>query len=40
MEKGVLRKDFNTNSQHTQRGNKIVNSGFNKIGDIARKPIK
>jgi len=40
MDEHVLRKDFHMNAQHTQGGNKIVNVGFKKLGDIPREPLK
>jgi len=40
MVKGVPRKDFHMNAQHTQWGNKIANLGFKKVGDNPREPLK
>jgi hypothetical protein len=40
MTKGFQRKDYPSNTQHAQGGNKPVNLGFKKIVDSPREPLK
>jgi len=40
MEKGFQRKDYHSNTPNTQRGIKLVNVGFKKVGDIPIEPLK
>jgi hypothetical protein len=40
MTKGFKRKEYPSNTQHTQGGNKLVNFGFKKVGDNSREPLK
>jgi hypothetical protein len=40
MEKGFQRKDYHSNTQNAQGGNKPVNLGVKKVGDSPREPLK
>jgi hypothetical protein len=40
MEKGFQRKDYHSNTQNSQGGNKKTNLGVKKVGDSPREPLK
>ena len=40
MIKWFQRKEYPSNTQHTQGGNKLINLGFKKVGGCTKKPLK